>query len=246
MSMRAGLAILILSLLVATAETASIPVRLTRDSYDAGGRRIDVENFARPADPAVKGAAVVLYGAGGVIFDGPKMRRVARALAEDGYDVSLIHYFDRTGTLFGRDNNMQQNFAVWLDTVRKGIEHARLTHAHGRPVYLYGYSLGAFLAVAAASDNRGVAAVAEHAGGIWNNQQERIGRMPPVLIIHGAIDQRVPADKYAKPLLTELRRKKGDVATHFYANEGHNFTAPALLDVRHEVPRFFDAHQRSR
>lgn len=239
-----GLTILILVLLGARTEVAALPVRVTRDSYDAGGRRIDIEHF-EPAEAAAKGAAVVLHGAGGVIFDGPEMRRVAQSLAENGYDVSLIHYFDRTGTLFARGSTMQRNFADWLDTVRKGIEHVRLTRSEGRPIYVYGYSLGGFLAIAAASDNRDVAAVAEHAGGIWNNQKERIGRMPPVLMIHGAVDRRVPFDKYARPLLAKLRRGKGHVATHFYAHEDHGFTPPALREVRREVAQFFDAHRRA-
>lgn len=244
MRLPAGLTILVLGLLGARTEVAALEVRVTRDSYDAGGRRINIEHF-EPADAAAKGAAVVLHGAGGTIFDGPEMRRVARALAENGYDVSLLHYFDRTGTLFARDRTMQQNFALWLETVCKGIEHVRVTRSQGRPVYVYGYSLGGFLAIAAASENRDVAAVAEHAGGIWNNQKERIGRMPPVLMIHGAVDRRVPFDKYARPLLAKLRRGKGGVVTHFYAHEDHVFTPPALRDVRREVEQFFDAHRRA-
>ena len=167
------------------------------------------------------------------------MRRVARSLAEEGYDASLIHYFNRTGTLFARDSTMQKNFATWLDTVRKGIAYARSSRSSERAVFVYGYSLGAFLAVAAAADNRDVAAVAEHAGGIWNNQKERMGRMPPILMIHGALDQRVPLEKYARPLLSELQRRKGGVATRFYPNEGHRFTEPALDEVRREVAQFF-------
>ena len=237
------LAVLTLGLLAARSEGAAWPARVTPDSYDAGGHRIEVDHFEPKKGAVAKGAAVVLYGAGGMIFDGPRIRRVAQALAEDGYDVSLIHYFNRTGTLVTRDHMMQQNFTVWLDTVRQGIEHARSTHGQGRSVYVYGYSLGAFLAIAAASDNPGVAAVAEHAGGIWNNQGERIGRMPPVLIIHGGLDQRVPLDQYARPLQAELQRRKGSVKTHFYGQEGHIFSSTALLDVQREVPQFFDAHQ---
>ncbi len=211
------------------------------DSYQANGRRILVDHFMPPAQTKVKGAAVVLHGAGGLLFDGPRVRRVARALAADGYDVSLIHYFDRTGTIFARDPGMQRDFATWFDTIRLGIDQVYSTRGHGRPVYVYGYSLGAFLALAAASDNPEVAAVAEHAGGIWNNERKRLGHMPPVLMIHGMADERVPLKKYADPLRADLRRKGGLVKTHFYAGQGHVFSKAALVEVEKEVPRFFDA-----
>ena len=240
MKTRTSLAILTLSLLAVKTNSLAETVRVTAESYPAGGRRIQLDHFQPASIPSTKGAVIVLYGAGGMIFDGPEMRRVARALALDGYDVSLIHYFNRTGTLVTRDREMQQNFEVWLETVRKGIEHVRLTHANGRPIDIYGYSLGAFLAVAAASNNPGVAAVAEHAGGIWNNQKKRIGSMPPVFMIHGQVDQRVPLDQYARPLQVELRKKQGSVKTHFYAHEGHKFSASSLAEVRHEVPLYFD------
>ncbi len=222
-------------------EAIAQPTRISADFFKSGDRRIAVAHFTPAAGVAVRRHAVVLYGAGGIILDGPRMRRVAQALVEDGYDVSLIHYFNRTGTLFGRDKNMQQNFEAWLDTVRQGIARIRSGDARHRSVYVYGYSLGAFLAVAAASDNGGVAAVAEHAGGIWNNQKKRIGRMPPVLMIHGQIDQRVPLAQYARPLRAELRRKKGGATTHFYAHEGHVFSKSALVQVQREVPQFFDS-----
>ncbi len=244
MRVRTHLAIMILGLLGAKSRAASSAIHVSRDSYAAGGRLIHVDLFTPPSNTVVKGTAVVLHGAGGILLDGPKMRRIARSLAENGYDVSLIHYFERTGTLFALDRNMQGNFTVWLDTVKKGIEHTRLTRSHGFPTYLYGYSLGGFLAVAAASDNNDVAAVAEHAGGIWNNQNERIGAMPPTLVVHGVLDQRVPLEKYARSLLSELRRKKSDVKTHFYPGQGHRFNALALNEVHGEVAEFFDAHPR--
>ncbi len=147
----------------------------------------------------------MLYGAGGMVFDGPSMRRVARTLADDGDTVYLLHYFNRTGTVVALDSTMQKHFEGWLETMRDGIAwvHGREEKGSGR-LGLYGYSLGGFLAIAAASDNPRVGAVTTQAGGIWNSQEKRIGKMPPVLIVHGLDDGRVPLEKYAKPLMRVL------------------------------------------
>ena len=60
-------------------------------------------------EPARRGrhpVVLVLHGAGGILLDGPEMRRVARHLAEEGNAVYLLHYFERTGTLFAFDSSM--------------------------------------------------------------------------------------------------------------------------------------------
>jgi dienelactone hydrolase len=163
----------------------------------------------------------VLHGAGGMLGDGPEMRRMARALADAGNAVYLIHYFNRTGTLFGRDANIQKNFESWLGTVRDSIEFARGRNSNSSSVGIYGYSLGGFLALAAASENPHVAAVVEQAGGVWNGKKQRIGQMPPVFMVHGEQDRRVPFQKYAEPLLSLLRKRGGEVETHFFPSEGH-------------------------
>lgn len=205
-------------------------------SFQSAGRAIRVERF-QPTDNRKHPRVLVLHGAGGMIFDGPEMRRVARSLAEHGNTVDLVHYFDRTGTLFARDATMQTHFEEWLGTVRDAVSWA--ASENPSPVGIYGYSLGAFLAVAAASDNPAVAAVVEHAGGIWNNKTARIGRMPAVLILHGRLDGRVPFEKYSEPLAARLRERSSHVETHVFPNEGHGFTAEAMTEVKERAAHFF-------
>lgn len=146
-----------------------------------------------------RAVVLVLHGAGGMLLDGPEMRRVARHLAADGNAAYVLHYFERTGTLFARDATMQREFGVWLKTVRNSIIAIQESRGTPEPIGIYGYSLGAFLAVAAASDNPRAGAVVEHAGGVWNNRFERIGRLPPLLMVHGELDARVPFAKYVRP-----------------------------------------------
>lgn len=170
------------------------------------------------------------------------MRRIAQQLAESGYAVYLLHYFNRTGTIFGFDAGMQKNFSPWLETVRDSIKFVRQDNADDAPVGIYGYSLGAFLALAAASNNSRVGAVVEHAGGIWNGKTERIGQMPPVLVVHGEGDSRVPFQKYARPLTDVLRQRGATFKTLFFPGEGHVFHAQAMVEVRAAALAFFREH----
>lgn len=211
-------------------------------SMQSGGRQIRIDKYAT-ADPTAKRPAIlVLHGAGGTLLDGPEVRRVARQLAEAGHTVYLVHYFNRTGTIFGLEAGMQKNFPVWLETVRDSIKFARHDNADKSPVGIYGYSLGGFLALAAASDNPSVGAVVEHAGGIWNGKTEIIGRMPPVLIVHGEGDSRVPFQKYARPLMALLHERGSFLKTRFFPGEGHVFSAQAMSEVRSAAVKFFREH----
>jgi dienelactone hydrolase len=214
---------------------------VSRISTQSGGHRIRIDKYATSRNgrhPAI----LVLHGAGGTLLDGPEMRRAARRLAEAGNPVYLVHYFNRTGTIFGFDSGMQENFAVWLATVRDCIKFAQQDSADPWPVGIYGYSLGGFLALSAASDNPAVGAIVEQAGGIWNGKTELIKHLPPVLIVHGEGDRRVPFQKYAQPLAGVLHKRGVTFKTRFFPEEGHVFTASAMSKAREAAVEFFRQH----
>jgi dienelactone hydrolase len=222
---------------IASAEGAN--VRPTSLFFESAGRKIRADRYAPIGTPSHR-TVIVLYGAGGMVFDGPSMKRVARALADAGDTVYLLHYYNRTGTIVALDSTMQKHFGAWLETLRDGIAWAYGREENkARPIGLYGYSLGGFLAIAAASDNPLVAAVTEQAGGIWNSEEKRIGKVPAVLMVHGLEDKRVPVEKFAKPLLRVLRARGGHVETDFVPGEGHVFSEAAMVIVRPKVAKFF-------
>jgi dienelactone hydrolase len=222
--------------MISAAET-NHPI-VTRLPAQSGGHRIRVDKYTTSQN-GKRSAILVLHGAGGTLLDGPEMRRVARQLAQAGHPVYLVHYFNRTGTIFGFDAGMQENFAVWLATVRDCIKFAQQDSTDPSPVGIYGYSLGGFLALSAASNNPAVGAVVEHAGGAWNGKVELIKHMPPVLIVHGEGDRRVPFQKYAQPLVGALRQRGATFKTRFFPEEGHVFTALAMSKVRQDAVEFF-------
>jgi dienelactone hydrolase len=225
--------------MTSAAESNSLTV--SKISMQSGGHRIRIDKY-EASQTAKHPAILVLHGAGGTLLDGPEMRRVARQLAESGHTVYLLHYFNRTGTVFGFDAGMQKNFPAWLETVRDAIKFVQQDNADGSPIGIYGYSLGGFLALAAASDHPAVGAVVEHAGGIWNGKTERIKHMPPVLVVHGEQDRRVPFQKYARPLVAVLHQRGGIVKARFFPEEGHVFSAASMTEVRAAAVEFFRQH----
>jgi dienelactone hydrolase len=210
--------------------------------FESGSRKIRADRYS-PVGTLSHRAVIVLYGAGGMVFDGPSMKRVARALADAGDTVYLLHYYNRTGTIVALDSTMRAHFGEWLGTVRDGIAWVR-GREEKRAIGIYGYSLGGFLAIAAASNNPMVGAVTEQAGGIWGSDEKRVGKMPPVLMVHGLEDKRVPVEKFAKPLLHVLRARGGHVETEFVPGEGHVFSEAAMAKVRPKIARFFVARLR--
>ena len=71
-----------------------------------------------------------------------------------------------------------------------------------------------------------------------------IRKMPPVLMVHGERDGRVPFEQYAKPLVPVLRLRAATLETRFFPEEGHVFTPAAMKEVREDAAQFFRRHLR--
>jgi carboxymethylenebutenolidase len=214
-------------------------------SFENDGKQILVDVY-EPNTPGTYPAILLLYGAGGLLFDGSRIEIAAQRLVRAGYKVYLVHYFNQTNTMAARGPIIEKNFATWLQTVRASIPWLEKQQGYSAPIGIYGFSLGGFLAVAAASDNSQVGAVVEQAGGIVENKTEMIGHMPPVLLVHGKHDSRVPFEKYAEPMLAVFRERGTKVETRFFPHEGHNFSPTALDDAREHAIDFFRRHLHER
>jgi dienelactone hydrolase len=222
--------------LTAAGDNHAQPVSL---AFESAGRRIRVDLYA-PAGPRSPRTIIMQYGATGASVDAPPMHQFARALAATSEMVYVLHYFDRTGTITAGEREMQASFEDWLQTVRDGIAWVHEQEGkEGRPVGIYGYSLGAFLAIAASSNNPLVGAVVEQAGGMWNSQEKWVGKMPPVLMVHGVVDELLPLEDYAKPLLRVLQKQDGELEMDFVEGQGHVFSEAEMKIVHLKAADFF-------
>lgn len=212
--------------------------------YLSAGRKIRVETFI-PTGIRRYPAVLVLYGSGGALMGKGEMVDFARQFARGGAAVFLVHYFDRTGTIMViRDGPIHRHQAAWTDAVRDAVSFVQ-THPRVRkgPVELFGYSLGAYLAVTEAARDPRIGAVAELSGGIFDEVRPDLKRFPPLLILHGRLDQRVPIRR-AFDLQKTWLRSRAKPQLHIYENEGHRLSKGALVDVGRRAVQFFRAHFR--
>src|SRR5690349_21411998 len=81
--------------------------------------RLDVY---KPSDPGPHPTILLLYGAGGLAFDGSRMRVTAQQWVEAGNIVYLVHYLDETGGFMAGPWNYRKDFNQWVETVRYAID----------------------------------------------------------------------------------------------------------------------------
>jgi dienelactone hydrolase len=216
---------------------------VTRRSFASSGVQILVDVYT-PRAAGLHRPVLVLHGAGGMLFDGPAMRRVAVSLANAGFESYQVHYFDRTDTWFARQAVLLKLFPTWLGTVEDAVAWVHTQRPAAPKIGIFGYSLGAFAAIETARRDPLIGAVAEQAGGFWHGHPEGPTRqpLPPLLVIQGLADQRVPAAKYAEPLVAFLRAHGDFFERLSLPGEGHVLSAGAEAQARLRAVRFFSQH----
>jgi carboxymethylenebutenolidase len=163
-------------------------------TFTSGGVPITVEWFegASAASGGRLPAVLLLHGADGLTF-GDGYRLGAQVLAGAGYHVAFVHYLDRTGERRVSYSTLRQKFPLWVATIGDA-----LTWLAGRPgvdpdrLGIMGVSLGAALALEAASYDGRVKAIVDYFGPVPEGLAARKPRLPPTLILHGANDPIVP------------------------------------------------------
>lgn len=237
------LSVLLLALGGCSSEPRPLPpigdVPRIADSFRSGGRDVRLEVM-----PAAGGgwrpAVLILHGASG-IGSGHMIYPYAAAIAGRGIHVFIAHYFD--GLAAGSNRSGTAHFAE-----RERIIADAVTHIRGRPevdparVGLWGLSLGGFHALSHASRDPHVAAVVNVMGAMPHSVPlDRVGRMPPTLIIHGTRDRVVPMRRVAA-LAALLDRIGTPYETRFYEGAGHALRGDALADSVWRSADFFDRY----
>lgn len=211
-----------------------------RESFVSGGRRISVETFT-PRAPGRFPAVLVLHSSAGTLFGKRELERFSQSLAERGMIAFMVRYYDRTGTIFAGDKTIEKHLHVWEDTVIDALDFAA---AHPRvqraKIGIFGFSLGAFLAVSVASRDARVDAVASLSGGMFDYLGGRLRRVPPTLIQHGIADQRVNV-RYARALEREARRLGARPVMRLYPDEGHVLSKTATAEASARAIAFLSA-----
>lgn len=185
-------------------------------------------------------ALVVVHGSSGPVSS--FVGGYAQQLANLGYVVFFVHYFDATGTTWASFSGIRTHFATWLSTLADAINFAqRHPKVDPKRIGMLGVSLGGYLSLSLASKDSRVTAVASLMGGMPREILAEATHMPPTLLLHGEADPVVPvAEAYAVESL--LKRLGTNYELKIYREQGHSFKGLAQMDALTRTLRFLNKH----
>jgi carboxymethylenebutenolidase len=213
-------------------------IQISNATFVSDGHSITAEQFL-PKAPGRHPAIIALHGSGGIREGWAE--QPARLMAGQGYAVFVVHYFERTGTVWADHDTTRTNFPNWMRAVRDAIAFAA-QHASvdANRIGLLGFSLGAYLALSVASVEPRVKAVVEFFGGM-PEELHGFTHMPPVLILHGEED-RVVLVTEATRLQRLLERTSTPYEMKLYPSAGHGFNGSQLFDAGQRTIQFLQRH----
>jgi carboxymethylenebutenolidase len=198
-------------------------------SFESGGKDIRLDCFLPDANTQRFPAVIGLHGSGG---GHASMADPAGLLAEQGFAVYVLHYFDRTGTTeIDGLQTIFRHFPSWMKTLWDAVSFvARQPQVDPERIALLGFSLGAYLALSASAIDSRVQAVVEFFGGMPKEMKLFSRRLCPVLILHGEQDKTVPVEE-AYYLQRILEKKQIPYEMQIYPGVGHGFSGETWRDA---------------
>lgn len=211
-------------------------------SYSSQGKTIGIV-VQEPQRPGTFPALLVIHGSSGPVssFVGD----YAQQLANFGYVVFFVHYFDATGTGYASYSGIRTHFQTWLTTIADAISFAgRHLKVDSSRIGLLGVSLGGFLSLSLASKDSRVCAVASLMGGMPDEFISEARQMPPTLLLHGEADPVVPKSE-AQKVDALLERLGTPHELKIYPGQGHSFGGMAQMDALTRTLRFLSRHLKN-
>lgn len=201
----------------------------TQTAFQSGGVPVSLDCFAPAANGQRFPAVIALHGSGGGLAG---MSEPASLLASQGFVVYVLHYFDRTGTTeIDGLQTIVRHYPAWMKTLWDTVSFvASQPNVDPDKIGLLGFSLGAYLAMSAASIDSRVQAVVEFFGGLPKEMKFFMRRLCPTLILHGADDKTVPVQE-AYHLQEVFEKKKIPYEMQIYPGVGHGFSGEIWRDA---------------
>jgi dienelactone hydrolase len=211
-------------------------------SFYSSGQQVPVEKYV-PGLPGRRPAVLILHGADAMREYGAYYREAGQQLAQAGYMAFLPTYIDERDVQEGMLMEPQL-FLHWLAIVNDSLAFiAAQPDVDPNRIAIGGFSLGGYLAVATGAVNPRVRAIVEFFGGVPAPIAAEIRRMPPVLIIHGCADTRVPVTE-AHRLAQLLDTLGTPYQIYTYPGQGHSLTGEAKEDAAKKALAFLDCYLR--
>ncbi len=211
----------------------------SRESFNSNAKTISLTKF-QPTSSALHPTVIVLYGSGGMLVGGPMFREYARMLARRGYQAFILHFFDRTDTEMATEEIRRAYLPVWQETICEGIDYLiQQENVDKQRIGLLGFSLGAYLALAVASQGCRVNTIVEFFGALPPQMGDK--KWPATLILHGEEDSVVSVNE-AYNIAQWLQAQESFYELQIYPQQGHGFTGAAGKDALQRTLTFFAEH----
>jgi carboxymethylenebutenolidase len=248
---RAALAALALLPLCASAHAAtSEQFRFAADEGD-----VVVTRYGAAGSDKRPGV-VLLHGTHGFERRLAAYERYASALTAKGIDAYLLRYltaadiefFDSGATTRKREAFEARRYDGWAKWVSAGVNAILQRPDSSNRIGLLGFSLGGYVAAAAAARDPHINALAVLYAGMPAAIVSGVKHLPPLIELHGRADTNVAFAEGEQ--LVKLGKKLGAEAEQVpYPGKAHGFdlseTDPMAADAIARVVRFFEARLRA-
>jgi dipeptidyl aminopeptidase/acylaminoacyl peptidase len=217
--------------------TSQLKIIIKRLTFQSQSRNIHMDVFRLPA-AGKRPVILVLHGSAG----SHDCLEHTEQLAMRGYIAVAPHYLESTGTSWADVASIQRHGWTWGKTIINTVQFVRqLPYVDDDCIGLLGFSLGAYLAVAVASQDPSIKCIVEFFGGIPLQFLPSIEHLPPTLILHGEEDRIVPTI-HAIRLKQFCEEKKFPCEMSIYPHAGHRFSATLMAKAMARAMGFFDRH----
>jgi carboxymethylenebutenolidase len=211
-------------------------------SYQSGTVSIAIEQH-EPVTAGAHPGILVLHGSMGA--GSYWMGRFSPALTRLGAAVYAPRYLQKTGTLLATSKKILdgKHFPAWLAAVRDAVSYvAGRQGIDTRRIGVLGFSLGGYLAMALAAEDRRIQAVVELAGGLPPGWEDQVSKdMAPVLLLHGDNDAVVPVSEAYKA--ERVLKERGVVCElEVFPGERHWITGAAQARLLMRCSEFLAKH----
>jgi carboxymethylenebutenolidase len=163
------------------------------ETYQSGGVSIAVDQ-REPETTGAHPGMLVLHGSMGA--GSYWMGQFAPTLARLGIAAYAPRYLQKTGSLLATSKTILdgKHFPAWLAAVRDAVSYvAARPGIDAQRIGILGFSLGGYLAMALAAEERRIRAVIALSGGLPPGWEDQVSTgMAPVLLLHGTNDAVVP------------------------------------------------------
>jgi carboxymethylenebutenolidase len=163
-----------------------------------------------------------------------------KTLARACFTVVFPHYLEALGveSLLSLEEMHAHSQQLLLAVSQLLDEAEALPSVRGKPVFLFGQSLGGYLSVSLALNRPEIAAVSEISGGLDSSALPTRKNLPPLLVSHGEDDRNVPAAE-GKRLAGYWRDHGGAVSEYYYNGQTHYISADVLREIEQNTVQFF-------